>query len=112
MVIKRKVDWAPPTCTLPTAERPVRVAEFDALFASARWYRRPLRTHLDLAIPPEAERTGRVLAGRESSCCSFFTFAFEQLGTDLMMHIGVPAGHVAVLDALQQRIAAAMGGPR
>lgn len=112
MVIKPSVDWVPPTCTLPSAERPMRVEEFDALFASARWYRRTLRTQLDLAIPPEAEPTGQVLAERESSCCSFFTFAFEQLGADVVMHIGVPIGHVTVLDALQQRIAAAIGGPR
>jgi hypothetical protein len=25
-------DWAPDACTLPTAERPLRVAEFDDLF--------------------------------------------------------------------------------
>lgn len=25
--------WAPPACTLPAAERPLRLAEFDALFA-------------------------------------------------------------------------------
>lgn len=27
--------WAPHACTLPTEERPLRVAEFDALFAEA-----------------------------------------------------------------------------
>ena len=26
--------WAPQACTLPTAKRPVRVAEFDELFAT------------------------------------------------------------------------------
>ena len=25
-------DWTPATCTLPTAEQPLRVAEFDDLF--------------------------------------------------------------------------------
>ncbi|HEX4811142.1 MAG TPA: hypothetical protein VFV66_00105 [Nonomuraea sp.] len=27
------LGWAPSACTLPTAEQPPRVAEFDALFA-------------------------------------------------------------------------------
>jgi hypothetical protein len=109
MVFKGSTDWMPTTCTLPTAERPVRAAEFDALFASARWYRRTLMTQLDLAIPSEAEQTGQVLAERESSCCSFFTFGFEPLGADVVMRIGVATGHVAVLDALQERIAATIG---
>jgi hypothetical protein len=26
-------DWTPDACTLPTADRPLRVAEFDELFA-------------------------------------------------------------------------------
>ncbi|MEV6153769.1 hypothetical protein AB0L53_25835 [Nonomuraea sp. NPDC052129] len=26
-------QWVPSECTLPTAEQPLRVAEFDALFA-------------------------------------------------------------------------------
>jgi hypothetical protein len=30
------MTWAQEPCTLPTAERPLRVAEFDELFASAR----------------------------------------------------------------------------
>ena len=28
--------WVPEACTLPTVERPLRVAEFDYLFAHAR----------------------------------------------------------------------------
>ncbi|WP_433352534.1 hypothetical protein ACQP25_05150 [Microtetraspora malaysiensis] len=29
------MEWTPAECTLPTEERPLRVAEFDELFASA-----------------------------------------------------------------------------
>ncbi|MEV4838269.1 hypothetical protein AB0K05_27425 [Nonomuraea sp. NPDC049486] len=37
--------WVPSACTLPTAEQPLRVAEFDALFADAvRAVARPDRT--------------------------------------------------------------------
>ncbi|WP_245718914.1 hypothetical protein [Micromonospora rhizosphaerae] len=33
--MSRDDDWVPEACTLPTAERPLRVAEFDELFATA-----------------------------------------------------------------------------
>ena len=102
-------DW-PATCILPTAERLLRGAEFDDLFASGRWYRRRLTTQLDLAIAPEATPGARGLAERESCCCSFFSFEFDAVDGDVVMHIGVPASHVAVLDALEPRVAAAIGG--
>lgn len=85
MVIDEGADWVPGTCTLPAAERPLRVAEFDALFATARWSKRPQPTRLDLAIPPEAQSTTRLLVERESGCCSFFTFSFEQIRADVVM---------------------------
>ena len=28
-------DWAPTSCTLPTAEQPLRLAEFDEFFRAA-----------------------------------------------------------------------------
>lgn len=31
----RTMTWVPQSCTLPTVEQPLRVAEFDALFATA-----------------------------------------------------------------------------
>ena len=70
-------DWAPDACTLPTAERPLRVAEFDDLFTAVRRSERPLPTRLDLVLPRNIEATCRDLARRESECCSFFTFEFE-----------------------------------
>jgi hypothetical protein len=109
MMIDESADWVPTACTLPTAERPLRIAEFEALFAIARWSRRTEATQLDLAIPAEAERAARALAEREATCCSFFTFSFQQGDADVVMHIDVPAGQIAVLDALQQRVAAVIG---
>ncbi len=97
-------EWVSPACTLPTTEQPTRVAEFEELFSRARWLRRADRNRLDIALPPDAEPTGRDLAERESRCCSFFTFAFEPIGTDVVMHVGVPADHIAVLDALQAKL--------
>ena len=96
-------DWAPDACTLPTAERPLRVAEFDDLFTSVRRSERPRPTLLDVVLPRDIEATGRDLARRESECCSFFTFEFESVGDDVVMHIAVPPEHVEVLDALEVR---------
>lgn len=108
MVTDGLADWVPSACTLPTAEQPLRVEQFDGLFASTRWYRRMSTVQLDVAIPPGAEPTGRALAELESRCCSFFAFAFESVADDVVMHIGVPPSQAAVLDALQERIAAGM----
>ena len=98
--------WVPDTCTLPTVERPLRLAEFDDLFATVllsqqRIAPTRLRWHLD----PTAQQRARDLAARESSCCSFFSFAFTKVGDELHVEIGVPAGQVAVLDALAGRAA-------
>ncbi|ACZ87769.1 hypothetical protein [Streptosporangium roseum] len=48
---ERSTNWAPAECTLPTAEQPLRVAEFDALFAGAlRGHQRLAPTHLRLRL--------------------------------------------------------------
>ena len=96
-------DWAPDACTLPTAERPLRVAEFDDLFTFVVRAERRAPTLLTLVLRCIAEASAKDLARRESECCSFFTFAFEAEGDDVVMHIGVPPEHVAVLDALEAR---------
>jgi hypothetical protein len=67
-------DWAPDACTLPTAERPLRVAEFHDIFASVVRAERPDPMRLDLVVPRAVEAAARDLARRESDCCSFFTF--------------------------------------
>jgi hypothetical protein len=96
-------DWAPSECTLPTAERPLRLAEFDAFFANVRDVRRSQPRQLDLVIPSAAETAGRDLADRESACCSFFSFTFTSHDGDVVMEIGVPTEYVNVLDALEER---------
>jgi hypothetical protein len=98
-------DWVPAACTLPTAEQPLRLAEFDRLFRIAvRRSTRTSTTRLDLGIVGEFEATARDLAQRETICCSFFHFEFHPAADDLVMSIGVPEDHVDVLDALQARI--------
>jgi|SRR5215217_2504118 hypothetical protein len=99
-------DWAPDACTLPTAERPLRVAEFDELFAFVVRAERCKPQRLDLVLRRIVEAPARDLARRESECCSFFMFAFESVGEDVVMHIAVPPEHVEVLDALEARVAA------
>ncbi len=97
----------PGSCTLPAAERPGRLAEFEELFArSLRSQDRPAPTRLRWHLEPEAELTARHLTTREASCCAFFTFSFGSAGPDLVLDIDVPSGYTAVLDALQSQAAA------
>ncbi|MFC6010484.1 hypothetical protein [Nocardia lasii] len=93
-------------------DRPIRVAEFDRFFAeSVHGTDRPTPTRLDLRIAPEAEADARDLAARESSCCSFFTFDFDN-ADGLVMRVGVPAAYGPVLDAFAARVEAALGARR
>lgn len=97
-------DWAPDACTLPRAERPLRVAEFDDLFAFVVRAERRQPPRLDLALRPIVEAAARDLAQRESECCSFFTFEFESVGDAVVMHIAVPPSQIEVLDAIEARV--------
>ncbi|MFI6866213.1 hypothetical protein [Nocardia sp. NPDC050406] len=88
-------------CTLPTAQQPLRLAEFHDLFATAlRDIDRRSATHLRLTVDPAAETTARDLAARESSCCSFFSFTFTPAPDGLHMDVVVPPERSDVLDGL------------
>jgi hypothetical protein len=101
--------WVPQACTLPAAERPPRVAEFDELFAMAlRGQQRVAPTLLRWRLDPAAEPGARDLADREAGCCSVFTFTFAAVGNDVQVDVEVPAASAGVLDALAQRAAARM----
>ncbi len=97
------VDWVPPACTLPTAEQPLREAEFDALLTGAHAINRVGGTRLDVTIHAAAEAAARALARRETACCSFFRFEFDVEGTDVVMRIRVPATYAEVLNAFESR---------
>jgi len=97
-------DWAPDACKLPTEERPLRLAEFNDLFAFVVRTERREPQRLDVVLRRIVEAPARDLARRESECCSFFTFEFEPAGNEVMMHIAVAPEGVAVLDALEVRI--------
>lgn len=96
----------PSACTLPTADVPLRLAEFDALFATAlvaQWRLSPtvLRWHLD----PAAEAVARDLTRRENECCAFFAFAYTRTGRALQLDIEVPDRHTEILNTLATRAA-------
>jgi hypothetical protein len=97
--------WAPEACTLPTADRPFRVAEFDQLFTDH--LRRADRVDpqtLDVTLGPDSRPTVADLAARETECCSFFTFTLTEEAGDLHLRIAVPPTHTAVLDGLTERL--------
>jgi hypothetical protein len=102
--------WAPDACTLPTAERPLRAAEFDGLFTEAvLGVERidPGRLRLELRATPQiAGRTARLVA-TETACCSFFTFTMTATAGHLTLEVAVPPAQASVLDALADRAAAA-----
>lgn len=100
--------WVPvDACTLPTVEQPVRVAEFDTLFAESL-------TDVE-QLSPTSARFGlygsallaahaQDLADRETGCCSFFDFTVTPTGADtVVMVITVPNEGREVLGALVQR---------
>jgi hypothetical protein len=92
----------PGSCTLPTAERPLRLAEFDALFAtSVREVRSLSPTHARIALAGVDPAVVRDLTARETECCSFFTFrVFED---PLILEVKVPPAYAYVLDSLVRR---------
>jgi hypothetical protein len=101
--------WAPAACTLPTVDRPLRLAEFDDLFTTAlHGQYRTLPTALRWLLDPAAEPTARDLTARESACCSFFTFTYRPADDHVQLDVVVPAEHVDVLDVLAARAAAGM----
>jgi hypothetical protein len=100
----------PESCTLPSAERPLRAADFAGFLAdTVRAADRitPTRLRLDLEPGPQAAVRAAELAAAETNCCSFFTFILTVAGQGLTLDIDVPARHVAVLDALDATLAAA-----
>ena len=103
-------------CTLPTADQPLRVAEFDDLFATTLRVieRRDSSVRARLVLAGDDDLADRVqrLADAETACCSFFTFPLIPLppdktdaadGTVLALDIEVPVARADVLAALVWR---------
>jgi hypothetical protein len=110
-------DWVPvDACTLPTADQPLRVAEFDDLFDTAlrAIERSDVATRARVVLVGGDDLADRVqrLADAETACCSFFTFTLTPLttgeaanseGTVLALDIEVPFAQADVLAALVRR---------
>ena len=100
---------APDVCTLPSVEQPLRVAEFDAVFAA---YLRQVehvshtKLRMNLAGPDDLAAQVQDLANRETACCSFFTFSVRRSRSDqpdltsVQLDIEVPAAYGYVLAEL------------
>jgi hypothetical protein len=96
--------WVPDACTLPTAARPLRLAEFDELFRTAlRRQERLGPTRLRWILSSAASEAIQDLIVRETACCSFFTFTVTRADDGLVVDVTVPAAYVPVLDALAAR---------
>jgi hypothetical protein len=113
--IEAEAVWGSPLCTPSTAEHPLRVTEFDALFTEAvHGVERidPVRLRLRLDSVPSVAAWAAQLALRETLCCSFFTFVLTATGGHLSLEISVPAQHGEVLNALADRVEAVTGPAR
>jgi hypothetical protein len=107
---RSELAWVPAdACTLPTADRSTRLAEFEGLFASLRGFSREepgwLRLHLDDGEGIEAR--ARELTAREAECCSFFDFDVQRQTGEVVVDVRVPASRVVVLDGLTAQAEAA-----
>jgi hypothetical protein len=94
------------SCTLPTLERPLRAAEFDAVFQGTVLTERVSDTHLRIGLtgPDGLPERLRDLTERETECCSFFSFTVSEEAPDrAVLDVEVSAGHVAVLDSMEAR---------
>ena len=99
-------------CTLPTADCPLRVADFDALFAAhLRRVERPAATEASLVMVGGPDLVDRVqrLADSESSCCAFFDFTVTERRDEVVLDVVVPPAYADVLAGLVSRAASALG---
>ncbi len=89
-------------CTLPTRERPLRLAEFEQVFAESLTAVETGATQATLRLSggPGLGARLQALTARESSCCNFFEFTVTGPDEDLCMTIAVPAQHSDLLSSL------------
>ena len=100
----------PAACTLPTTERPLRLADFDQLLAAAlREVESVAAGHVRIRLtgPVGLEAWVRDLAARETECCSFFAFTVSAQptadGEHVTVDVRVPAPYADVLESLVER---------
>lgn len=99
-------DWTSAACTLPTIERPLRLGEFDALFAEdllAVNVLTPTSAQFTLRLAPEVAGRAAHLATKESRCCSFFHFDLTITSAALTLTVNADHPHEPVMAALVNR---------
>lgn len=102
-------------CTLPTAEQPLRVAEFDRLFAEDLIaVRRDSPKRVELAFRERDGLAAEVedLTRRETECCSFFQFSLRRATPGLYLDIEVAESRTDVLAGLAERAELLAAGER
>jgi hypothetical protein len=102
-------------CTLPTVERPLRLAEFDAVFADQLVHvvgESATVAVFRFAGGDDVMETLADLTARESQCCSFFEFDLDHEKDGVRLVVTVPTAHAEVLAALvaRARLVAEGGG--
>ncbi|VXB56545.1 hypothetical protein [Aeromicrobium sp. 9AM] len=105
------VPWVPSACTLPTVDRPLREAEFDALFVHdvIGVEDAPEGVRLELRAETDVVARAAELAVRETSCCSFFRFELSIAHGNTTMLVSAVPDHADVLDALADRARSLVG---
>jgi len=106
-------------CTLPTTEQPLRLAEFDGLFASALVaVERVSPQQVRLRLTGAGALLARVqdLVDRETACCSFFTFTLDTAAdpgsheVGLVLDVEVPPNRAEVIAGLTARACSHLAG--
>lgn len=98
-------SWVAVACTLPSAERPLRLAEFDDLFTKGVLGVEQSAHGVRVELRPEPDLVARAaeLAARETGCCSFFTFELSITHGRAAMTVSAASSHGEVLAALAER---------
>jgi len=108
-------DWcAPSACSLEPAEQPGRVAEWDALFATAVRSVLPVHGGVRLLLAPAPGRASVVadLAEREAQCCAFLSFDLAVTSSTLVLAVTADDEHGDVVAMLAGRAGSLLGSSR
>jgi hypothetical protein len=109
------LDWcSPAACTLDPAAQPERVAEWDALFATAARSVRPVEGGVCVDLAPALGRSSVVadLADREAQCCDFLAFGLTVTSSTLLLAVTTDDEHAEVVAALRRRARSLVGSAR
>jgi hypothetical protein len=99
-------EWcAPDACSLPVADQPGRVGEWDLLFQKAVREIETVPGGVRFELDPSRVKVAAVedLADRESRCCAFFTFRVSVASDALALSVDADPEHAEVVEALAAR---------